>query len=146
MLMRKEQMMWEKIKAKTKWLRHNQFAVAAIVASMVLVFWIYGCDSKTTSPWDSSKQITRTELATEVKTYNIEVEAAVADLDKQDAFKKELVTVGVAIAEAGGLNPAGVGVGVMLLGVLGLTADNRKKSAIIKTLKNGNGNGGATNA
>ena len=130
--------MWEKIKAE---MRHNQFLVAAIFLAGVLVFWVYGCESKTMSVLVPEKKVTRLELQTEVDTFKLQVKAAVADLDQQDTFKQELVTVGVAIAEAGGINPAGVGVGVMLLGVLGLAADNRKKNSIILTLKN-NTNGG----
>lgn len=134
----------EKIK---KELRHNQFLVAAVCLAGVLLFWVYGCESQTTSVLSPQEKVTRLELQTEVDTFNLKVKAAVADLDKQDTFKQELVTIGVAIAEAGGLNPAGVGVGVMLLGLAGLTADNRKKNAIIKTLKNVNGGtNGASNS
>jgi len=135
--------MWEKIKTEA---RHNQFLVAAVCAAAVLVFWVYGCESKTMSILEPEKKVTRLELQTEVDTFKLQVKAAVADLDKQDLFKVELITVGVAIAEAGGLNPAGVGIGVMLLGVLGLAADNRKKNSIILTLKNNGGTNGTTNA
>ena len=132
--------MWEKIKTE---IRHNQFLVSAIFLAGVLVFWVYGCDSKTMSVMTPERKVTRLELQTEVDTFNLRVKAAVADLDKQDTFKQELVTVGVAIAEAGGVAPAGVGVGVMLLGLLGVAADNRKKNSIIETLKK-NGIGGTT--
>ena len=124
--------MWEKMK---KEIRHNQFLVSAIFMAGVLVFWVYGCYSKTTSPWNPDQKITRMELETQVATYNLQVEAAVKDLDRQDLFKQELVTVGVAVAEAGGVAPAGVGVGVLVLGLLGVSADNRKKNSIIETLK-----------
>lgn len=128
--------MWKKVKRE---IRHNQFLVAAVFMAGVLVFWVYGCDSKTTSPWNPNQTVTRMELRTQVDTYNLQVKAAVADLDKQDTFKQEMVTIGVAIAEAGGVNPVGVGVGVMLLGLAGLTADNRKKNSIIKTLQSATG-------
>jgi hypothetical protein len=133
--------MWSKIK---KEVRHNQFLVAAMFLAGVLMFWVYGCESQTVSVLTPTQKVTRLELQTEVDTFNLKVKAAVADLDKQDTFKQEIVTVGVAIAEAGGISPAGVGVGVMLLGLVGLTADNRKKNSIIKTLKNTNG--GTTDA
>jgi len=137
--------MWEKVKREA---RHNQFLVAAVVLAGVLVFWVYGCDSKTVSPWNPAKTVTRMELQTQVETYNLQVKAAVKDLDKQDLFKQQIVTVGVAVAEAGGISPAGVGVGVMLLGLAGLSVDNRKKNSIIKTLQTAQTaqNGGATNA
>jgi len=125
--------MWDKVKQQA---RHNQFLVAAIFLAGVLVFWVYGCESKTMSILKPEKKVTRLELQAEVDTFALQVKAAVADLDKQDTFKQELVTVGVAIAEAGGLNPAGVGVGVMLLGIAGLGIDNRKKNSLMLSWKN----------
>jgi hypothetical protein len=94
--------MWEKIKRE---LRHNQFLVAAMFLAGVMVFWVYGCQSKTVSPWNPDQKVTRMELQTQVATYNLQVEAAVRDLDQQDLFKQQLVTMGVAIAEAGGVSP-----------------------------------------
>ena len=125
--------MWKRIKTEV---RHNQFLVSAVAVAIVMVVWVYGCDSKTTSPWNPSETVTRMELQTQVDTYNLQVAAAVKDLDKQDLFKQELVTVGVAIAEAGGINPAGVGIGVMLLGIAGLGIDNRKKNSLVVAWKN----------
>ena len=133
--------MWEKVKRE---IRHNQFLVAAVFLAGVLVFWTYGCESQTKSVITPAKKVTRMELRTEVDTFNLRVKDAVADLDKQDLFKQQIVTALVAVAEAGGVSPAGVGVGVMMLGIAGLGIDNRKKNSIIKTLKNANG--GATNA
>jgi hypothetical protein len=133
--------MWAKIKTA---LRHNQFLVTALVMSAILVVWVYGCDSKTASPWNSEVKVTRLELDTLVETKNLEIKAAYADIDKQDLFKKEFVSIGVAFAEAGGVSPVGVGVGVMLLGILGLTVDNRKKDSLITLLRNTGGTANGT--
>jgi hypothetical protein len=80
----------------------------------------------------------------EVDAFNIQVQAGIADLDKQDAFRQELVnTVGLVATQAAqsSLNPVSllpIGIGLMgtALG-LGAAADNRRKDTVIAALKDG---------
>jgi len=134
-------MNWEKIK---EWMRHNQFVATALVACVIVLVWVYGCESKVKSPFDPSEMVTRAELVNQIDYINAQIGLAFKELDKQDVFKQKLFEIGVAVAEGGTINP--VGVGVSLLGVLGLgaVADNRKKNAVIKTLQNGSSNGTTT--
>lgn len=122
----------EKIKIA---LRHNQFLALAVVVVIALGVYLVGCESTTTSPI-SGKKVTRPILISEVETKVVEIEAAYDDLNKQDIFKQKLFEIGLAAAQGGTVDP--IGAGVTLLGVLGIgaVADNRKKDAIIKTLKN----------
>ena len=78
----------------------------------------------------------------EVTAFNAKVEAGYADLDRQDAFRQEIVnTVSLVAASAaeGTLNPISlipIGIGI-LGGALGLGAglDNRRKDQVIRDLK-----------
>jgi len=115
-------------------LRHNQFLAVGIVIVIALGIYLVGCDSSVTSPL-SGKKVTRPLLSAEVELKVAEIEAAYADLDKQDLFKQKVFELGLAAAQGGTIDP--VGAGVTLLGILGIgaVADNRKKDSIIKTLQ-----------
>jgi len=124
----------EKIKVA---FRHNQFLTFAVVIVVVLGAWLIGCESQVASPFNPSRDVTRSQLNNEVEKYMVDLELAYADLDKQDLFKQKIFELGVVAAQGGTINP--VGAGITLLGVLGIgaVADNRKKDSIIKTMKNG---------
>jgi len=123
----------EKIKTT---FRHNQFLALGLLVALALGVWLVGCDSKTASPFNPDKQVTRQQLNNDVDKYVKDLELAYSDLDKQDLFKEKIFEIGMAAAQGGTINP--VGAGVTLLGILGIgaVADNRKKDSIIKTLKN----------
>ena len=128
---------WDKISEK---LRHNQFLATALVVVLVALFWVYGCDSKTSSPWHPEQKVTRAQLDADIERMNAEIAIAYQDLDKQDLFKQELFNNLSIMAEGGAVNPMGVGLGLLSVLGLGAVADNRKKNSVIKTLqKNGNG-------
>ena len=116
-------------------LRHNQFLALGLVVVLALGIWLVGCDSKTASPFNPDKQVTRQQLNNDVDKYVKDLELAYTDLDNQDLFKGKLFEIGLAAAQGGTINP--IGAGVTLLSILGIgaVADNRKKDAVIKTLQ-----------
>lgn len=82
------------------------------------------------------------EYNQEVESFNQRVEAGLQDLDRQDAFRQEILdTVGLVATEAaqGTINPVSlIPIGIGLLGAslgLGTSADNRRKDAVITKLK-----------
>ena len=117
---------------------HNQFLATALVIVICMSIWFIGCQSTTPSPLRPEIKVTRAELEDEIAAFATKVDQAVADLDRQDAFKQKLAEIGIAVAQGGTIDP--IGAGVTLLSILGIgaVADNRKKDSIIKTLKNGN--------
>ena len=115
---------------------HNIFLAVAAVVVICTSVWLIGCQSQTASPFNPTQQVTRDELAIQVDTYNKQVELAVKDLDKQDAFKQYLVNEVLTVAQGGTLNPSGVIFGALGILGLGATADNLRKNTVIKTLKN----------
>jgi hypothetical protein len=130
---------WEDIK---RIVRHNQFIATAIIIMVLVLVWVYGCDSTTKSPWEPSVKVTRAELDAGIDMMNVKINQAYEDLNKQDLFKQELFDNLVIMAEEGTVNPMGVGLGLVSLLGLGAVADNRKKNSVIKTLQKANGNGG----
>ena len=118
-----------------RFVRHNQATVVSVIVVFAIVFWIYGCESTTVSPV-SEKKVTRGQLIAEADKFAADLALAYDDLDRQDEFKREIINMGVAFAEDGGVNP--VGAGLSLLGIVstGLLVDNRKKGAVIVSKTN----------
>ena len=118
-----------------KAIRHNQATIVALVIVLGITVWIYGCQSTVTSPV-SEKKVTRGQLVAEADKFAADLSLAYEDLDRQDAFKQQIVSIGVAYAETGGINP--IGAGLSLLGIVsaGLLVDNRRKDVAIKSKTN----------
>ncbi len=78
-----------------------------------------------------------------VTVFNAQIEAAQADIEKQDEVRTELFNIAGSVVTAyasGGVNAAAVvGTGITALGLLlgvGASVDNRRKDKKIKSLKN----------
>jgi len=118
-----------------KAIRHNKVTITALIIVIGITVWIYGCESTTVSPI-SEKKVTRGQLINEADKFAADLALAYEDLDRQDAFKQQIVALGVAYAETGGVNP--IGAGLSLLGIVsaGLLVDNRIKDTAIKSKTN----------
>ena len=125
-----------------KWISHNQGMFIAVIISVALMIWIYGCQSRVRSPI-SDTMVTRPELAlevdTQVKRIELELDNLIAqaelqfaELDRQDEIKRKLFQFAALSAQTGTVNPAGI---VTLVGTIlggGLLIDNRIKDKVIK--------------
>jgi len=116
-------------------IRHNHSLVVAVVACVLISYWIYGCQSQVESMRTPGKKVTRPELKIEVDTFLAQANVKFEDLDRQDAFKQELVKYALVLAEGGTVNPVGVITGLSAILGLGAIADNRRKDGVIKGLK-----------
>ena len=116
-------------------IRHNQCLATAAVVCIALACWIYGCQSRVQSMKTPEKKVIRSELQIEVDALLAEAELKFEDLDRQDAFKRQLFEYGMVMVEGSSVNP--VGVAVSLFGILGIgaVADNRRKDGVINSLK-----------
>lgn len=105
-----------------------------ILFCLAIIFWLYGCPSKTMSLSGSGQLVTRAEIQMELDTFIKLAEIRYVDLDRQDAFKQAVVNAAVLTTQTGTINP--MGVIAILLGGLGVTAtvDNVRKRAEIKKL------------
>ena len=116
-------------------IRHNQCLATAGVVCIALACWIYGCQSQVQSIKIPEKKVTRPELKIEVDALLAEAKLKFEDLNRQDAFKRQLFEYATVVAEGSSVNP--VGVAVSLFGILGIgaVADNRRKDGVINSLK-----------
>ena len=62
----------------------------ALLFCLLVLIWLYGCQSKTMSLSNNGKLVTRAEIQMELDTYMQLAEIRFADLRRQDSFKKAL--------------------------------------------------------
>ncbi len=136
---------------------HDRYTALFLTVAVALSVWLVGCES-TTASLDGTGPVTRNELQrqevkanaalqarlaaieAEIQAHKQQVGLATEDLDRQDAFRAQLVDtlggIGVATAQ-GALNPAAaVGSVVTLASALlagGTLVDNRRKDKLIST-------------
>lgn len=91
-----------------KFLNHERCQVLAVLICAVVLFSGLCCQSKTRSVRDPSQRVTRLELMSEIQTFNAEIEARLADLDRQDRVRKQLLDVFSLYSTTGQFNPAGI--------------------------------------
>jgi len=152
-----------------KWLNYNRGLVAGLVLFGLVFAWPTGCASKTGAIREPGQLITAGQLEAEAITlqleldqkkaqldariaaYNAEIEAVnaqlergVADLQRQDEIKAQLIdfagSTASAIASGGFTAPAAIN-SLVTLGALvvggGAVYDNIRKRKVIVRLKNG---------
>jgi hypothetical protein len=131
------------MKTIVKWISHNQGLFVALLISIGLLVWSFGCQSKVGSLIEADKQVTREELQLELDSEVGRLEAELdilskqaavkfGELDRQDEIKRKLFEFASITAQAGTLNPAGI---IALAGsILGFGAiiDNRIKDKVIR--------------
>ena len=122
------------IKKLLKFLNHERCQVLAVLICTVVLFSGLCCQSKTRSIRDPSQRVTRLELMSEIQTFNAEIEARLADLDRQDRVRKQLLDAFSLYSTTGQFNPAGIV--PMLATLMGVAAigDNVGKRKEIKKL------------
>lgn len=145
---------------------YNRYAVIGGIMAVVMIFCLVGCEM-TTASITGGKEVNATQLQMEitaingdltqqkivldaaiqkynagVATVNEQIEAAQADLSRQQAIKTQLfnlIVSTVTTAASGGITaPALITTGMAALGLfagVGTVADNRRKDAKIKDLK-----------
>jgi len=85
---------------------HQYLLAASIIA--VLAFWTWGCESECKSLLDDSNKINRLELAAEIEYLARIADSRIADLDKQDEIKQQLLDTANIISTGGQINPSGL--------------------------------------
>jgi len=127
----------------SRMLRHNPALVGAVVVAACMVMWVVGCESTVTSVIDPGRKVTRIELQLEAKqeaaaisaeleALALKVEMAEKKLDQIDALKQQAAEIGLAVAQGGAINPAGVAITAMGILGIGAVVDNRKKDGLLQ--------------
>lgn len=89
-------------------LSKNWSSTLAIVLLTGLLFWGYGCPSKTPSLITKGKKVTRPELQIELDTIIATAEFRLADLDRQDQIRDYIFKNALVMVETGTINPLGI--------------------------------------
>lgn len=122
------------LKKLLKFLTRERFELLSLAVCIVLLATGITCQSKTRSVIHPERKVARDELMAEINTFNSQVEARIKDLDRQDAFRRQLLDAFALWTTTGALNPAGIiPLLVTILGV-GAMSDNVAKRIQIKKL------------
>lgn len=131
--------MVSKVLKISAWLRDRPATIAGVIGIFIVLFYAYGCDSKTKSVLYPERKVTRAELQIEIDTMMQLAKFRMQDLDKQDEFKQWLFQQTIIVAQGGAVNP--VGILTSLVGLLGIgaTADNvrlrKQRKKILKKVE-----------
>lgn len=109
----------------------------AIILCAAIIFYAYGCESKTRSLIDPERRVDRQELQNEIDNLINLSRIRFADLQRQDELKKLIFEQTVIVAQGGNVNPVGVLTSLMALLGIGFGVDDvRVRKARKKDLKN----------
>jgi len=112
---------------KSLWIElsnHNRYKVLGFLFSLLLLLVCYSCESHCDSVLHPGKRITRTELISEIETFNTEAAHEANSLDRQDAIKAFLLESAITAGQTATFNWWNfAAIAGSILGV-GATADN----------------------
>lgn len=114
-------------------LKKNHWLLIASIISIILVTYLYGCQSTTESIIDENKQISKQELIAEIEYLTDIAEAKLSEIQQQNEVKKKLVNTLALISESGDINP--LGAINILAGIAGLSFGLDRNSKL-KDVKN----------
>lgn len=106
------------------WIKKNHKGVITIMITCGLGFWLYSCESKTTSLVSPERKVNRAELQIELDTFISQAQIRVADLDRQDEFRSLIIDNALVIASGSTLNP--IAIITAMAGIYGLTHGTSK--------------------
>ena len=123
------------MKSIWKWIEHNRFTV--ILPTVAVLMWIaVGCAEVTvTSPLDSQRQLTGPQLQRAYDSTVAAFEDASMELEAQLEQRGKLDKILMAVASGSVSTWPGLLQVVLGGGILGLAADNTRKSGVIGGLK-----------
>jgi len=108
----------------------------AVLLCVLLLFWVFGCESSVQSLDGSGVRVTRPELIQEVESFMVQAEKKFKILDQKDELKKLFADKLLLFSETGKFNPAGVIASILSILGIGAIADNTRKRLEIKRISN----------
>lgn len=130
-----------------RFLKDNSSTIVCVVIALIILWFIFGCQSTVRSLTDPTKKVSRPELTLELESelerleylarkLDAQAQAKFHALDSQDKLK-ELLTQQIFIyTSTGGVNPLGVATSLMsILGVGAVTDNVRLRKKIVGSNK-----------
>ncbi|MBA7680007.1 hypothetical protein ES703_88314 [subsurface metagenome] len=90
------------------WLKKNSSILITILATIGVLFYLYGCEPKTRSLSTPNKLVNRQELQLELDQIMGLAQLRMLDLDKQDAFRSIIIQNSLLVAQGQPFNPVGL--------------------------------------
>lgn len=106
------------------WINKNHKIIITTVLTVALCYWLYGCESKTTSLMSPERQVNRAELQLELDTFIGQAQIRMADLDRQDEFRSLIIDNSILLVQGNPFSP--VGLITAIAGIYGLTHGTSK--------------------
>lgn len=119
-----------------KLFNHERYQTIAIVITIGLLVFFYGCPSKTQSILFPAEEVTRPELQIELDMLLVKAQQGFAHIEQQEAIKKLLFEQALIAVQTGTINPIAVFTSIAAIIGIGATVDNARKRKEIKSLKN----------
>ena len=116
-------------------IKNNWLRISLVSVTVIVLLYVYGCESTTKSLEDPTVKVTRTELQFELESILSKYEARNLDLDKQDQIRNIISQNALIIAESGGVNPIGILTTLFAVYGLGSATRDTKKAIKAKTKK-----------
>jgi len=115
---------------------HERYQTISIFVSILILVWIYGCDTTCESLTTPGLKVTHAEMDIELDAIIKKAELRTADIEKQNQIKKLLFNQSVLASSGVSINPVAVLTSLGALLGIGAGIDNVRKRKEIKTLKN----------
>jgi len=110
-----------------KFFNDNHSAAIAAATCLVLVYWLFGCQSKVSSITNPTQKITRAELQIEIDHLLAIAQSKMQDLDRQDEVRRLILEKASLFAADGEVNPLGIINLLVSIGAIGTAVDSRRK-------------------
>ncbi len=112
------------------WLKNHWPSLVALLFGVFMLYYGYGCESRTQSLNHEGKQVTRQELQMELKTIVSLAEIRNLDLDKQDRIRTIILDNALILIEGNQVNPFGILTGI--LGLYGFSQGTKNVTEVVK--------------
>ena len=112
------------------WIKKHCSTLIAVLVSIGFVVYLYGCEPKTPSLTDRTKQINRQELQLELDSMISMAQLRMADLDQQEQLRSIILQNALILVQGQPYNPVGLITAVAAL--YGVTQGGRNITKVVK--------------
>lgn len=112
------------------WLKKHWPVMLAMALGVFMIYFGYGCESRTQSLNTENKQVNREELQMELETLMSLAQIRKLDLDKQDRIRTIILDNALILIEGSQVNPLGIITGI--LGLYGFTQGTKNVTEVVK--------------
>ncbi len=113
------------------WIKKQWTIIFTALVTVGIVLFVYGCEPKTRSLIDTSKQVNRQELQLELDQIIGLAQLRMVDLDKQEQFRAVILQNALILVQGHPYNP--LGIITAIAGIYGVMQGSRNVTNVVKT-------------